>query len=215
MTDASDFPAGAVLQQHIESKVEPLGFFSMKLSATENKYSTFESELLSIYLSVKHFRYMLKGREVVIYTNHKPLVFAFTRKHDNSTTRQIRYLELISQFTTNILYAAGRDNVVADTFSRISQINLLNLNDFSGLAEDQFSDPELQSLMDSGPVWNSDPCTLLHPKNHFIVMCPPALYVRMARNPFVDKFSIKFIIYRILVAKLHKRPLQPDSCGRT
>ncbi|GBM90893.1 hypothetical protein AVEN_46383-1 [Araneus ventricosus] len=94
MTDASDFAVGAVLQQHIESKVEPLGFFSRKLSATEKKCSTFDRELLSIYLSVKHFRYMLEGREVVIYTDHKPLVFAFTRKHDNSTPRQIRYLEL-------------------------------------------------------------------------------------------------------------------------
>ncbi|GBM51606.1 hypothetical protein AVEN_146257-1 [Araneus ventricosus] len=47
-------------------------------------------------------------------------------------------------------YIAGGDNVVADTFSRISQINLLNLNDLSGLAEDQFSDHELQSLMGSG-----------------------------------------------------------------
>ncbi|GBM51745.1 hypothetical protein AVEN_175312-1 [Araneus ventricosus] len=92
---------------------------------------------------------MLESREVVIYTDHKSLVFAFTRKHDNSTPRQIRYLELISQFTTGIRYIAGSDNVVADTFSRILQINFLNLNDFSGLAEDQFSDHELQSLMGS------------------------------------------------------------------
>ncbi|GBN65350.1 hypothetical protein AVEN_130683-1, partial [Araneus ventricosus] len=115
------------------------------------KCSTFDRELLSIYLSVKHFRYMLENIEVVIYTDHKPLVFAFTRKHDISTPRQgvysdtpgwvgfrtlttesnptpnptggaridpyIRYLELISQFTTDIRYTAGRDNVVADTVS--------------------------------------------------------------------------------------------------
>ncbi|GBM75668.1 Retrovirus-related Pol polyprotein from transposon opus [Araneus ventricosus] len=109
MTDASDFAVGAVLQQHIESIVEHLGLFSRKLTATEKKYSTFDRELLSIYLSVKHFRYVLEGREVVIYTDHKPLVFAFTRKHDNSTPRQM-----------------------------------------SGLAEDQFSGPELQSFMGSG-----------------------------------------------------------------
>ncbi|GBO21184.1 hypothetical protein AVEN_74431-1 [Araneus ventricosus] len=108
MTDTSDFAVGAVLQQHIESIVEPLGFFSRKPSAAEKKYSTFDREL-SIYLSVKPFRYMLEGRRVVIYTDHKPLVFAFTRKHDNSTPRQI-----------------------------------------SGFAEDQFSDPEPQSLMGSG-----------------------------------------------------------------
>ncbi|GFU75781.1 transposon Ty3-I Gag-Pol polyprotein [Trichonephila clavipes] len=107
MTDASDFAVGSVLQQHIETTVEPLGFFSRKLSATEKKYSTFDRELLSIYLSVKHFRHMLEGREAIIYTDHKPLVFAFTRKHDNSTPRQIRYIEFISRFTTDIRYIAG------------------------------------------------------------------------------------------------------------
>ncbi|GBM05536.1 hypothetical protein AVEN_94810-1 [Araneus ventricosus] len=80
MTDASDFAVGAVHRQHIESKVEPLGFFPRKLSSTEKKYSTFDRELLSVYLSVKHFRYVFEGREVVIYTDHKPLVFAFTLK---------------------------------------------------------------------------------------------------------------------------------------
>ncbi|GBM26227.1 hypothetical protein AVEN_274742-1, partial [Araneus ventricosus] len=42
MTDASDFAVGAVLQQHIESTIEPLGFLSRKLSATEKQYSTFD-----------------------------------------------------------------------------------------------------------------------------------------------------------------------------
>ncbi|GBN17381.1 hypothetical protein AVEN_39643-1 [Araneus ventricosus] len=86
-TDSSDFTVGTVLQQNIESTEEPLGLLSRKLIATEKKYSTFDRELLSVYLSVKLFRYMLEGREVVIYTVHKPLLFAFTRIHDNSTPR--------------------------------------------------------------------------------------------------------------------------------
>ncbi|GFU66947.1 transposon Tf2-11 polyprotein [Trichonephila clavipes] len=167
MTDASDFAVGSVLQQHIETTVEPLGFFSRKLSATEMKYCTFDRELLSIYLSVKHFRHMLEGREVIIYTNHKPLVFAFTRKHDNNTPRQIRYLEFISQFTTDIRYIAGSDNVVADTFSRISQIDLLNSNDYSRLSEDQSSDLELQSLMGSATGLELRPMYFAHSDKPF------------------------------------------------
>ncbi|GBM91564.1 hypothetical protein AVEN_205550-1 [Araneus ventricosus] len=42
MTDASDFTVGAILQEHIESTVEPLGFFSGEMFATEKKYSTFD-----------------------------------------------------------------------------------------------------------------------------------------------------------------------------
>ncbi|GFW42130.1 retrovirus-related Pol polyprotein from transposon 17.6 [Trichonephila clavipes] len=162
MTDASDFAVGSVLQQHIETTIESLGFFSRKLSATEKKYSTFDRELLSIYLSVKHFRHMLEGLEVIIYTDHKPLAFAFTRKHDNSTPRQIRYLEFISQFTTDIRYIEGSDNVVADTFSRISQIDLLNSNDYSRLSEDQSSDLELQLLMGSATGLELRPMYFAH-----------------------------------------------------
>ncbi|GFV16801.1 transposon Tf2-9 polyprotein [Trichonephila clavipes] len=167
MTDASDFAVGSVLQQHIETTVEHLGFFSRKLSTTEKKYSTFDRELFSIYLSVKHFRHMLEGREVIIYTDHKPLVFAFTRKHDNSTPRQIRYLEFISQFTTDIRYIVESDNVVADTFSRISQIDLLNSNDYSRLSEDQSSDLELQSLMGSATGLELRPMYFAHSDKPF------------------------------------------------
>ncbi|GBN14599.1 hypothetical protein AVEN_25810-1 [Araneus ventricosus] len=135
---------------------------------------------------------MLEGREVVIYTDHNPLVFAFTRKHDNNTPRQIRYLELISQFTTDMRYIAGRDNVMADTFSRISQINLFDLNDLNGLAEDQFSDHELQSLRGSGT--GLELMYFASFENHFIMMCLQVQYIRMSRNPFVDKFPITFII---------------------
>ncbi|GBN00651.1 hypothetical protein AVEN_187367-1 [Araneus ventricosus] len=83
VTDPSDFSVGVILKHHIESTVEPLGFFSRNLSATEKIYSTFDRELLSIYLSVKYFRYMLEGIEVAIYTDHKPLIL---HSCENTTT---------------------------------------------------------------------------------------------------------------------------------
>ena len=53
-TDASDLAVGAVLAQGPLQK--PLGFFSKKLSEPEKKYSTFDKELLAIFLAIKHFR---------------------------------------------------------------------------------------------------------------------------------------------------------------
>ena len=41
-------------------------------------------------------------RSFVVYTNHKPLVFAFKQKPEKSTPRQFRYLDFISQFTTDM-----------------------------------------------------------------------------------------------------------------
>lgn len=71
--DASDVAVGAVLQQYCSNLCQPLAFFSKKLSPAETRYSTFDRELLAMYLSVKHFRYFVEGREFILYTDNKPL----------------------------------------------------------------------------------------------------------------------------------------------
>jgi len=62
VTDASDTAVGAVLQQYIDGKRCPLSFFSEALKPAETRYSTFDRELLAIYLAIKHFRYFLESR---------------------------------------------------------------------------------------------------------------------------------------------------------
>ena len=57
MTDASDVAVGATLQQEVDGHQQPLGFFSKSLSRAQRNYSTFDRELLAIYLSLKHFCY--------------------------------------------------------------------------------------------------------------------------------------------------------------
>ena len=61
-TDASDTAVGAVLQQRLNGVWTPISFFSRKLHAAETKYSTFDKELLAMYLAVKKFRYFIEGR---------------------------------------------------------------------------------------------------------------------------------------------------------
>ncbi|XP_017784714.1 PREDICTED: uncharacterized protein LOC108568251 [Nicrophorus vespilloides] len=60
ISDASDFSAGAALQQRIGNEWKPLGFFSKKLTTAEKKYSAYDRELLAIYLAVKHFRHLVE-----------------------------------------------------------------------------------------------------------------------------------------------------------
>ena len=67
-TDASDLAIGAVLQQFIDGTWVPLAFFSQKLRASEKKCSAFDRELLALYLSIRHFRYFLEGRQCL----HRP-----------------------------------------------------------------------------------------------------------------------------------------------
>lgn len=147
MVDASDTAVGAVLNQFVNGKMVPLSFFSRRLKPPEVKYSAYDRELLSIYRAVNHFKPQIEGRELTIYTDHKPLTFAFKQKSEKASPRQLRHLELIGQFTTNIVYVKGTENTVADALSRINSIWSTETIDFKALSESQNADAELQSLL--------------------------------------------------------------------
>ena len=79
--DASDKFCGAVLSQIDSSgSHRPLKYFSAAFSDAQKRYSTFDKELLAAYLAVHHFTYFLEGRPFTLYTDHKPLVGAISRK---------------------------------------------------------------------------------------------------------------------------------------
>ena len=139
-TDASDTAVGAVLSQGQEDR--PLAFFSKKLSSAEQKYSTFDRELLAIFLAIKHFRHMLEGRAFCVWTDHKPLCGALSSSTERSP-RQTRHLSFVAEFTSDIRHISGHANVVADTLSRVdvapcvSSLTLASDLDLKGMAVDQ------------------------------------------------------------------------------
>ena len=118
--DASDSHVGAMLQQKIQDAWAPLSFFSRKLSEAEKKYSAFNRELLAAYLSIRHFRFMLEGRDFLLYTDHKPLTSALFRSSPPWMSRQQRHLAYIAEFTSSIVHVPGLENIVADALSRTS-----------------------------------------------------------------------------------------------
>ena len=78
VTDASNTHVGAALQQKESGGWRPLAFFSAKLSATQQRYSAFDRELLGVFLALRHFRFELEGRKFHILTDHLPLVSALS-----------------------------------------------------------------------------------------------------------------------------------------
>ena len=140
-----------MLQQWVNGQWCPLSFFSKALKPAETRYSTFDRELLAIYLTIKHFRYFLEGRNFHVLTDHKPLIYALSARPDRHSPRQIRHLDLISQFTTDLRHVQGSGNVAADALSRLS-INALHTDDtsptvdFRAIALAQVDDPELTRL---------------------------------------------------------------------
>ena len=117
-SDASAHAIGACLHQVVNGISTPLCFFSRKLSAAEEKYSTFDRELLAIFASIKKWKDFLHGHTVTVFTDHRPIVGAFNSAKPRFSDRQQRQLSAITEYVSDILYVAGKDNVVADALSR-------------------------------------------------------------------------------------------------
>jgi cleavage and polyadenylation specificity factor subunit 1 len=123
VTDASTTAMGAVLQQRADNVCQHLAFFSRKLNPAQQKYSAYDRELLAVYEAVKHFRHMLEARHFTIFTNHKPIKYAFQQKRDKCSPRQFNHLDFITQFSTDVRHISRQDNVVADALSHASNLS--------------------------------------------------------------------------------------------
>ena len=98
-TDASQTCLGASLDQFVDGRWRPLGFWSKSLRPEQQRYSTYRRELLAMKWAVRHFIDDINGRSLVIYTDHRPLVGSWNnvdlQSHDSVALNAINE---ISQF---------------------------------------------------------------------------------------------------------------------
>ncbi len=67
----SNWQPNTQLGSVITQSNRPLAFFSRKLLETQQKYSVTEIELLAIVETLKEFKGMLWGQQLVVYTDHQ------------------------------------------------------------------------------------------------------------------------------------------------
>jgi cleavage and polyadenylation specificity factor subunit 1 len=89
-----------------------LALFSKKLNPAQQKYSSYDRELLAVYEAVKHFCHMLEARHFVIFTNHKPITHAFQQKREKCSPRQFNHLGSVAPFTTDIWHCLDTSVIV-------------------------------------------------------------------------------------------------------
>ena len=161
-TDASNTAVAAVLHQVVGSRKEPIAFFSRKMNPAQQKYSTYDRELLAIYLAVKHFRHLLAGHtHVDVLTDHKALVGSLGKFSDNESPRRANQLSYISEFIDDIRFVKGTDNLVADALSRTTAISCsayqsVPEDQLLALRHHQFLDEDLKDLLTKFPErWRS------------------------------------------------------------
>ena len=144
VTDTLQYAIGAALHQIIDNKPIPIGFFSKKLSQQQRKYSAFDRELLAAYMSVLHFKHLIIGRQITLFTDHRPLQSAFRCDKPPKSDRQQRHLSLISEYISDVQYIRGSDNIVADCLSRPA-VNAVTIDfcDLEAIATNQETDDEI------------------------------------------------------------------------
>lgn len=113
-TDASGIAIGAVL---CNSNMKPIAYASRPLNKAERNYPTIQKELVAIVWAIKYFRPYLYGKHFTILTDHKPLIYLFGMRDPSS--RLVKFRLILEEYSFDIKYIKGQENVIADALSRI------------------------------------------------------------------------------------------------
>lgn len=119
VTDASQEGIGACLMQKFEGKLHPIAFYSRKFKtrgSNERLMSVVDKEAFAVVSSLVHFKMLLLGNKVEIFTDHQPLLELFNKP--NLSPKRARWFLTLRDFDANLKYIEGKHNVVADALSR-------------------------------------------------------------------------------------------------
>lgn len=122
-TDCSDLAAAGVLSQKCLSDEQwhPVAFYSKALQGAETHYEIHDKELYAVILGLKEWRTeLISLPSFLIITDHKALEYFGTKKLLNE--RQIRWMDVLSQFHFQITYRPGKENAIADILSRKDEL---------------------------------------------------------------------------------------------
>ena len=80
MTDASNKALGFALTQESDAGLQPVLYGGRSLNDSETRYATTDKELLGIFYAVKKCEFYLADNTIIVYTDHKPLIYLSTFK---------------------------------------------------------------------------------------------------------------------------------------
>jgi hypothetical protein len=115
-TDASNSGIAAILSQYYEDKAHPVSYAGRQLNSAELNYSTIEKETLAIVYGIDKFKYYLLGKEFILQTDHKPLIYLHKAKHLSG--RLTRWSLALQEYKYRIVHVAGELNNGPDLISR-------------------------------------------------------------------------------------------------
>ena len=143
MCDASDVQIAAVLLQQHDATLVPIHYHSRVLNVHERNYSVTEKECLAIVDGIKTFHTYLHGRQFIVRTDHKALVWLYKTK--NQFSKLLRWSILLQEYQFLIVYGKGPSNTLADALSRLTRNENIPVNEsFEPTPSLQMSNSQLQ-----------------------------------------------------------------------
>ena len=111
--------SGILYQTDKEGKRLIIGIVSRCLTKYEQNYTATEIELLAVVYSSMKLKMYLKGKPFYIISDHESLQFLL--KMSYYTSRLLRWSLILQSFPYEIKHCKGKENILADYFSRINE----------------------------------------------------------------------------------------------
>ena len=124
-TDALRLGLGVMLsQRQSDGKYHPVAFGSRALHEAEANYHSTKLEFLAMKWSIEHFQTYLLGCRFKVRTDNNPLMYFLTSP--NMDAMKQRWINKLAKYDFSLEYQKGKNNTVANAFSRIKKEQLSN-----------------------------------------------------------------------------------------
>ena len=100
-------------------------FVTFLRSLTNIRIITIEKECLALILAIQQFEVYLTSSTspIVVFSDHNPLSFLHKLKSKNQ--RLLRWSLLLQEFNHDIRHIKGKDNIIPDVLSKITEVEFI------------------------------------------------------------------------------------------
>ncbi len=179
-TDASQTGIGGILyqpddEQNTITSTNIVAITSKKLDATQRNYPVYKKELFAVIHSLRKFHSYIWGRrDVLVLTDHRPLIHILNQKNLSVALQQ--WLDVLLHYDLHIQYRPGLLHVYPDAISRM----YMGAYDNNNVVWGTLSNIHLLNAAD-------DPATMRTPSDHMCIQSineirPPATTKRRHKD---------------------------------
>ena len=136
----------------------PVAYASRALTETEKRYAQIEKEMLAIVFSLEKFHHYTYGRQVTVFSDHKPLEMIF-KKPLAAIPRRLQGMRMrLPTYDIEVIYQPGPTMHIADLLSRSYlpttpdpgsvDIEHINIAQFLSISDERLSEIKAETAAD-------------------------------------------------------------------